>query len=126
MTAFGDDIDHSTAAHGVSTHEGLEGAGGGWDSVTERKRGRAGDTEKSRKKVREIEREKVRAHNLHSIFSAPFNPLESSPPFIDVSLRVRLSFFPTVAKAQMYSSKPASLAHLSGSGPLSIIGVWYK
>lgn len=129
MTAFRDDIDHSTAAHGVSTSEGLEGAGGGWDFVTERKRGigRAGDIEKARKKVREIEREKVSAHNLHSLFSAPFNPLESSPPFVDVSLRVRLSFFPTVAKGPEYSRKTSLTRQpLSGSGPQSILGAWYK
>lgn len=57
MTAFRDDINHSTAAQGVGTSEGLEGAVGGWDFVTERKRGkaRAGDIEKVRKKVRESE-----------------------------------------------------------------------
>lgn len=48
MTAFRDDINHSTAAQGVGTSEGLEGAVGGWDFVTERKRGkrRVGDIEK--------------------------------------------------------------------------------
>lgn len=57
MTAFRDDINHSTAARGVGTSKGLEWAVGGWDFVTERKRGkaRAGDIEKVRKKVRESE-----------------------------------------------------------------------
>lgn len=51
MTAFRDDINHSTAARGVGTSKGLEWAVGGWDFVTERKRGkrRAGDIKKVRK-----------------------------------------------------------------------------
>lgn len=75
---------------------------------------------KARNKVREIEREKVSAHNLHSLFSAPFNPLESSPLFVDVSLRVRLSFFPQLLRDRSTVEKPASLANLSLAPALNL------
>ncbi|TRY91970.1 hypothetical protein DNTS_034157 [Danionella cerebrum] len=55
------------------------------------------------KAIRDAEREKVKAHNLHSGFSALINPLESSPQLAGVPLRMKLSAFPTVAQGQEYS-----------------------